>query len=350
MCIRDMSLSFFFFFKQKTAYEIMPSLVGSEMCIRDSYYAVNTKNGLPRREACPAAYSDDPRCKENCKTCNFWKPPRTHHCSVCGECVARMDHHCPWINNCVGQRNHKSFLLFCLYFGVGMLHYIWRGGVFLFHVLDTNTFWNYSIAFYVIWAGLTLMCLPTCLMLLSLGGFHVNLAFNNLTTLDSMQSQMRLVCLPQNRGKKHGNVYYLGVWRSFMNFYGSWFFWWWPTPVENDYDGLYHDTTPPVLYHEVQPVVSNWNKDFIKNESERKKVYQDINARALEMYSNKHIQLNGQMFEVGKHHQGSTHDHSSFFSLHRLKPSPFHISIRTVTVVNSVTFSARWHSKAFHVQ
>ena len=25
------------FFKQKTAYEIMPSLVGSEMCIRDSF-------------------------------------------------------------------------------------------------------------------------------------------------------------------------------------------------------------------------------------------------------------------------------------------------------------------------
>eukprot|EP00825_Cyclidium_porcatum_P001348 TRINITY_DN10614_c0_g1_i1.p1 TRINITY_DN10614_c0_g1~~TRINITY_DN10614_c0_g1_i1.p1 ORF type:complete len:231 (+),score=60.00 TRINITY_DN10614_c0_g1_i1:1-693(+) len=30
-------LLFFFFFKQKTAYEIMPSLVGSEMCIRDRY-------------------------------------------------------------------------------------------------------------------------------------------------------------------------------------------------------------------------------------------------------------------------------------------------------------------------
>eukprot|EP00825_Cyclidium_porcatum_P047566 TRINITY_DN7761_c0_g1_i1.p1 TRINITY_DN7761_c0_g1~~TRINITY_DN7761_c0_g1_i1.p1 ORF type:complete len:268 (-),score=30.98 TRINITY_DN7761_c0_g1_i1:790-1593(-) len=29
---------FFFFFKQKTAYEIMPSLVGSEMCIRDRQY------------------------------------------------------------------------------------------------------------------------------------------------------------------------------------------------------------------------------------------------------------------------------------------------------------------------
>ena len=28
---------YFFFFKQKTAYEMLRSLVGSEMCIRDSY-------------------------------------------------------------------------------------------------------------------------------------------------------------------------------------------------------------------------------------------------------------------------------------------------------------------------
>ena len=32
----DIRKDSFFFFKQKTAYEIMPSLVGSEMCIRDS--------------------------------------------------------------------------------------------------------------------------------------------------------------------------------------------------------------------------------------------------------------------------------------------------------------------------
>ena len=31
---------FFFFFKQKTAYEIGVRLVGSEMCIRDSLYSV----------------------------------------------------------------------------------------------------------------------------------------------------------------------------------------------------------------------------------------------------------------------------------------------------------------------
>src|SRR5450756_998465 len=37
----------FFFFKQKTAYEIMPSLVGSEMCIRD-------------RDACCCTISAEP--------------------------------------------------------------------------------------------------------------------------------------------------------------------------------------------------------------------------------------------------------------------------------------------------
>ena len=32
---------FFFFFKQKTAYEMLRSLVGSEMCIRDRIYRVD---------------------------------------------------------------------------------------------------------------------------------------------------------------------------------------------------------------------------------------------------------------------------------------------------------------------
>ena len=33
-----MSIILFFFFKQKTAYEISACLVGSEMCIRDSLW------------------------------------------------------------------------------------------------------------------------------------------------------------------------------------------------------------------------------------------------------------------------------------------------------------------------
>ena len=37
---------FFFFFKQKTAYEIRLSLVGSEMCIRDSTCLDAVNNGV----------------------------------------------------------------------------------------------------------------------------------------------------------------------------------------------------------------------------------------------------------------------------------------------------------------
>ena len=35
-----------FFFKQKTAYEMLRSLVGSEMCIRDRVYSVKFGNAL----------------------------------------------------------------------------------------------------------------------------------------------------------------------------------------------------------------------------------------------------------------------------------------------------------------
>ena len=41
-----------FFFKQKTAYEIMPSLVGSEMCIRDRFWTAPKVFSLLRRISC----------------------------------------------------------------------------------------------------------------------------------------------------------------------------------------------------------------------------------------------------------------------------------------------------------
>eukprot|EP00825_Cyclidium_porcatum_P026014 TRINITY_DN2810_c0_g1_i3.p1 TRINITY_DN2810_c0_g1~~TRINITY_DN2810_c0_g1_i3.p1 ORF type:complete len:253 (-),score=48.02 TRINITY_DN2810_c0_g1_i3:220-978(-) len=41
-----MFVFFFFFFKQKTAYEIMPSLVGSEMCIRDRQISCGCQHSL----------------------------------------------------------------------------------------------------------------------------------------------------------------------------------------------------------------------------------------------------------------------------------------------------------------
>mgnify|MGYP007068954631 CR=1 FL=1 len=39
-----LSFSIFFFFKQKTAYEMLRSLVGSEMCIRDRHDVLRAKH------------------------------------------------------------------------------------------------------------------------------------------------------------------------------------------------------------------------------------------------------------------------------------------------------------------
>ncbi|CAO3612574.1 unnamed protein product [Mucor fragilis] len=50
-----------------------------------------------------------------CKSCNVYKPPRSHHCRYCGRCVLKMDHHCPWIDNCVGYDNYGHFMRFIIY-------------------------------------------------------------------------------------------------------------------------------------------------------------------------------------------------------------------------------------------
>eukprot|EP00658_Telonema_sp_P-2_P002393 TRINITY_DN10903_c0_g1_i3.p2 TRINITY_DN10903_c0_g1~~TRINITY_DN10903_c0_g1_i3.p2 ORF type:complete len:136 (+),score=30.32 TRINITY_DN10903_c0_g1_i3:22-429(+) len=50
---------FFFFFKQKTAYEMLRSLVGSEMCIRDSVTTVGVVVVLAVEVAfCPSNFAD----------------------------------------------------------------------------------------------------------------------------------------------------------------------------------------------------------------------------------------------------------------------------------------------------
>lgn len=47
-----------------------------------------------------------------CKSCNIWRPPRTHHCRVCDACIETQDHHCVWLNNCVGRRNYRYFFAY----------------------------------------------------------------------------------------------------------------------------------------------------------------------------------------------------------------------------------------------
>lgn len=75
----------------------------------------------------------------------IYKPTRAHHCHVCNRCVYKMDHHCrtlsrlragvlkgksdgvidvvigllAWMNNCIGYYNHRYFVLFLFWLGLG---------------------------------------------------------------------------------------------------------------------------------------------------------------------------------------------------------------------------------------
>ena len=52
--------------------------------------------------------------KRHCKTCQIYKPDRTHHCKVCGHCVLRMDHHCPWVASQFHAREYTPAALLML--------------------------------------------------------------------------------------------------------------------------------------------------------------------------------------------------------------------------------------------
>eukprot|EP00658_Telonema_sp_P-2_P073755 TRINITY_DN62864_c0_g1_i2.p1 TRINITY_DN62864_c0_g1~~TRINITY_DN62864_c0_g1_i2.p1 ORF type:complete len:222 (+),score=42.63 TRINITY_DN62864_c0_g1_i2:45-710(+) len=67
-----LNLFFFFFFKQKTAYEMLRSLVGSEMCIRDSSLAEETRG---TSETPPPAYSGG--TSRSGRGCNGFSPHMT---------------------------------------------------------------------------------------------------------------------------------------------------------------------------------------------------------------------------------------------------------------------------------
>eukprot|EP00658_Telonema_sp_P-2_P026559 TRINITY_DN20739_c0_g1_i1.p1 TRINITY_DN20739_c0_g1~~TRINITY_DN20739_c0_g1_i1.p1 ORF type:complete len:115 (+),score=42.25 TRINITY_DN20739_c0_g1_i1:94-438(+) len=51
----DLSYFSFFFFKQKTAYEMLRSLVGSEMCIRDSVRGSATAGAVSQTDSVAAS-------------------------------------------------------------------------------------------------------------------------------------------------------------------------------------------------------------------------------------------------------------------------------------------------------
>ena len=68
-----MYVLFFFFFKQKTAYEMLRSLVGSEMCIRDSSIGVPLPLTASVMEIMHSLYADGLAEEDHCSIIKFYE-------------------------------------------------------------------------------------------------------------------------------------------------------------------------------------------------------------------------------------------------------------------------------------
>lgn len=126
-----------------------------------------------------------------CKTCNIWRPPRTHHCRTCDSCIETQDHHCVWLNNCVGRRNYRYFFIFvlsgsllgALLVGFSIWHILaWKshhGGSF-FHAVRATRGVPFAMVIYGAIAG----AYP-----LALTGYHLGLVGSAQTTREYLQSR-----------------------------------------------------------------------------------------------------------------------------------------------------------------
>ncbi|KAK8073852.1 palmitoyltransferase ERF2 [Apiospora phragmitis] len=124
-----------------------------------------------------------------CKTCNIWRPPRTHHCRLCDNCVETQDHHCVWLNNCVGRRNYRYFFTFVTattFLGVYLI------GASLAHVLVYASQENVSVGtaiddfrvpFAMFIYGIIATLYPAALM-----GYHLFLMARGETTREFLNS------------------------------------------------------------------------------------------------------------------------------------------------------------------
>ncbi|KAI8338037.1 DHHC palmitoyltransferase-domain-containing protein [Chlamydoabsidia padenii] len=158
-------------------------------------------NWIPQQQQHPFEVKRSTHTPRFCKTCNNYKPPRSHHCRSCGKCVLKMDHHCPWINNCVGFANYCHFIRFLVYVGLGAIYLMVLLGCRLSSIL-------YHPASATEWVllGLNLfLCVLVIIGVAILSGYHVYCITTNTTTIEGWEKGKSLTL--KSMGTVHDVLY-----------------------------------------------------------------------------------------------------------------------------------------------
>lgn len=156
-----------------------------------------------------------------CRTCERYKPPRSHHCRQCNRCILRMDHHCPWVNNCIGYFNYGHFIRFLFYVDMCCSYHLAMvtRRVFAF---SGRYYFNEPSAtelFFVIMNYVTVGPVLLTVGAFSLYHFHGLLA--NTTTIEGWEKDKAATLVRHGKLHEVKYPYDLGIWRNVTSVLGN---------------------------------------------------------------------------------------------------------------------------------
>ncbi|OAX40056.1 zf-DHHC-domain-containing protein [Rhizopogon vinicolor AM-OR11-026] len=156
-----------------------------------------------------------------CRTCERYKPPRSHHCRQCNRCVPRMDHHCPWVNNCIGHFNYGHFIRFLFYVDVTCWYHL---AMVTYRVFATagRRYYDEPTGFELIFIILNyVFVVPVILVVGTFSLYHFYSLLRNTTTIEGWEKDKAAML------RRHGKIeevkfpYNLGARRNIASILGN---------------------------------------------------------------------------------------------------------------------------------
>ncbi|KAI8333115.1 DHHC palmitoyltransferase-domain-containing protein [Chlamydoabsidia padenii] len=240
-------------FTLSTLYVLGPFNICVLLVFYNYFLAVTTDPGrVPPDWEAPSSlkittHSSPPRY---CKSCQHYKPPRTHHCRYCRRCVLKMDHHCPWINNCVGIANYPHFLRFAALVNISCTYVlallVWRTRCIMHAIRyrfdgEPNTTEVIFIVLNFALATIVLFCVGI------LGGYHFYCVARNQSSIEACERDKVETMIRRGKIPPFEYPFDLGVYKNICSVLGNNpLLWLWPNRQNTTCDGLSYPVQPHI--------------------------------------------------------------------------------------------------------
>ncbi|KAI7832389.1 DHHC palmitoyltransferase-domain-containing protein [Gamsiella multidivaricata] len=200
-------------------------------------------NWNPPMDGSGVEYKRTTHTPRYCRTCDTYKPARTHHCRTCKRCILKMDHHCPWIRNCVGYFNYGHFVRFIIWTTISTFM---CAALIILRCLEAyeNEQLGINRQSAPTQEQILLIIVDLCLDGTVLFGisilatYHIWCISSNTTTIESWEKDRVLTMIRRGKIRDVKCPYHRGVLANFQEVLGkNPLLWLWPQPMLGD--GLY---------------------------------------------------------------------------------------------------------------